>query len=149
MSVLAAPVAYADSVGTTGYEVSRIAGLLVSVLYIVDYLTVITIGLAFLYFFWGLIEYIRKESSSGELEKAKNRMFFGVLAIFVIFSMWGIVFFLRWVFFGGPIDNTGIQGFRLPQGTPESPRAPLNNPKRDDHIIIGEPDDEDHLRGAE
>ena len=109
----AVPVAYADAASD---EVYRIAFLLRDIVVIVDYLIIISIGLAFLYFFWGLAVFIRKESESGDLEKGKNRMIWGVLAIFVMTSVWGIVYFLELVLLGGRIGYTGIESFRLPEG---------------------------------
>ncbi len=59
---------------------------------IVKILIPVTFGLAILAFFWGVALYI----FGGEQDKevAKKRMLWGVIAIFVIASIWGIVRFL-------------------------------------------------------
>ena len=54
------------------------------------------ITLALIYFFWGLISYI----GSGDEDKAKARdiMIYGVLSLFVMVSIWGIIRLLQSTF---------------------------------------------------
>jgi hypothetical protein len=58
---------------------------------IVQALTPIVVALALLYFFWGLAKYIL--ASGDEVDKAKGRdiMIWGIVALFVMVSVWGIV----------------------------------------------------------
>lgn len=60
--------------------------------------------LAILAFFWGLIQYL----FSGEEMKAEGlkKMFYGVIAIFVMVSIWGIIKLLQNTF--GVTQNTSI-----------------------------------------
>lgn len=51
-------------------------------------------GAALLVFFWGLIEYISQSGSGEEVEESKRRMIWGVLGLFVITAVWGIVYFI-------------------------------------------------------
>ena len=111
-SALVPPVVYAVS-GSAEAEVNRVFGLIAGLLLIVDYLTAIAVGVTFLYFFWGLTEYIRKESSSGELEKAKNKMVWGALGVFVVVSVWSIIYIFEAIFLGGAIGSTDIETIRL------------------------------------
>ena len=64
----------------------NIVGLLVNTL------ITIVIALAFFYFFWNLVKYIRDEEGKDE---AKTKMGYSLGAIFVIVTLWGIVSFLR------------------------------------------------------
>jgi len=49
--------------------------------------------LALLFFFWGVAKYIW--SAGGEKEEGKKIMIWGVIALFVMSSVWGLVYFLR------------------------------------------------------
>ena len=57
--------------------------------------TLITVaaGLVFLYFFWGVVQYIRQNDAT--LEEAKKKIGWGIVGIFVLVSMWGLVYLLR------------------------------------------------------
>ena len=50
-------------------------------------------SLALLFFFWGLAKYIW--SVGTEKEEGKKIMVWGVIALFVMSSVWGLVFFIR------------------------------------------------------
>lgn len=50
-------------------------------------------ALCLLYFFWGVAKYI-KEVGQGK-EEGKRIMVWGVVGIFVAFSIWGIIAFLQ------------------------------------------------------
>ncbi|MEX2369193.1 MAG: hypothetical protein WD552_02245 [Candidatus Paceibacterota bacterium] len=51
-------------------------------------------SLALLLFFWGLVEYVTKAGSGAEVEASKQRMTWGVVGVFVIVAIWGIVAFV-------------------------------------------------------
>ncbi len=72
----------------------------------------IIIALAVLYFVWGIAKYIKDSASEGAQEEAKNIMLWGVIVIFVMVSMWGLVAILTRTFGitpgGGPPIN-GIE----------------------------------------
>lgn len=51
-------------------------------------------GIAFLLFFWGVAKFILSAGEANELEKGRQMMIWGVLAIFVLVSFWGIIRFL-------------------------------------------------------
>lgn len=51
-------------------------------------------GAALVVFFWGLIQYISQSGSGEEVEESKRRMIWGVLGLFVIAAVWGIVYFI-------------------------------------------------------
>lgn len=53
-------------------------------------------GLCLLYFFWGMAKYVRS-GAGGEkaAEEGKRVMIWGVVALFVVSSIWGIISFIR------------------------------------------------------
>ncbi len=56
-------------------------------------------GIALFFFFWGIVTFIFKESvGDGAREQAKKRMVWGVVALFVLTSVWGIVGFIGSIF---------------------------------------------------
>lgn len=59
------------------------------------------ITLAIVIFFWGLIKYLWSISSE-EAHKGLSTMFFGIIAIFIMVSVWGIVALLQ--------NSFGIRG---------------------------------------
>lgn len=54
--------------------------------------------LATLYFFWGLTQFILKADDEDARTGAKNIMIWGVVAVFVMISFWGLVGFLSRTF---------------------------------------------------
>jgi hypothetical protein len=69
-------------------------------------------SLCLLYFFWGMAKYIRS-GAGGEsaVEEGKRIMVWGVVALFVVTSIWGIIAFIR--------SELGI---------PIKPNAPISTP---------------------
>lgn len=59
--------------------------------------------LAFLYFVWGLVEFIRQAEDEGAREQGRQRMIWGVVGLFAIVSVWGLVNVLVETF---NLDNT-------------------------------------------
>ena len=67
-----------------------------SVLAFVSTSTVIIVGLAFLFFFYGLAKYILKgESDEKAKTDSKKTMVWSVIAIFVLTTIWGLIAFVR------------------------------------------------------
>jgi len=53
-------------------------------------------ALCLLYFFWGVAKYIRKGAGSEkEAGEGKHIMIWGIVGLFVVSCVWGIVFFIR------------------------------------------------------
>lgn len=48
-------------------------------------------GIALLIFFWGLVKYIYNSSDAKAHGDGKDLIIWGLVAIFVIFSLWGII----------------------------------------------------------
>jgi hypothetical protein len=78
---------------------------------IVQTLTGLVVALSLLYFFWGLAQFILHTGGGKEQEEAKGKMFWGIIALFVMVSVWGLVRFLQNSFVGtdtSAIDVTNI-----------------------------------------
>ena len=74
----------------------------------------IVFGLAVLYFFWGLIQFIQKAGDEHEREAGKQRMLWGIIALFVIVSIFGI---LQWVGNTLGIEQGGLMDYLGGGGT--------------------------------
>jgi hypothetical protein len=73
----------------------------------------IVIGLALLVFLWGVLRYLFSKDDTAKGE-ARNFMMWGIVALFVMVSVWGIVTILSQTIFGTtPID--------VPPTTPKVP----------------------------
>lgn len=58
----------------------------------------IAITLALVYFMWGVVQYVLSSDSAEERKKSKEVMFWGVISMFVIVSVWGIVLAFKKLF---------------------------------------------------
>lgn len=63
----------------------------------------ILVGLAILAFFWGLVRYIWSQGSDGKIE-AKKVMLYSLVAVFVMVSLYGIIYLAQSTF---GVDQTG------------------------------------------
>ncbi len=62
---------------------------------IIQLLTQIAFAAALLFFFWGMAKFILHAGDESGREEGKEVMKWGIVALFVIFSIWGIVAFIR------------------------------------------------------
>ena len=76
---------------------SNLLALLNLIQTIVGRLIPILVAVALIYFIWGLLQFIL--SAGGEDHEAgKTKMWWGIIALFVIVSIWGIVAYIGNVF---------------------------------------------------
>lgn len=69
------------------------------------------IGLAIVFFFWGLIRYIYKSGDAKGRALGRQTIIWGLIGLFVLFTLWGLVRLLQSaVFLGSPAQQ-------LQQGT--------------------------------
>ncbi len=73
------------------------------ILGVLNSLVPIIIGLTLLVFLWGLARFILAAGDEKKLEAGKSLMIWGVIGLFVMVSVWGIVNILYGSFFGGSI----------------------------------------------
>jgi hypothetical protein len=67
-------------------------------------------ALCLLYFFWGVTKYIKEGASSDKAaEEGRRIMTWGVVGLFVAFSIWGIIKFIQGEFQINPIEKATIQ----------------------------------------
>lgn len=62
----------------------------------------IVMGLALLGFFWGLAKYIFSQGNEKSTMEGKKVMLYGLVALFVMVSVWGIIGFFQ--------RDLGVQG---------------------------------------
>jgi uncharacterized membrane protein len=55
-------------------------------------LVTLIIGLALLYFLWGLVKFISASGDESEVTKGKSAMLWGIIALFIMISIQGIVY---------------------------------------------------------
>ncbi len=68
---------------------------------------------ALVVFFWGLVKYINSLSSEKDRQDGKNLMIWGVVALFVMVSVWGLVNLLQGTFLGG-VSTTPFPVISMP-----------------------------------
>jgi hypothetical protein len=69
---------------------------------IINPLIVLLVGLSLLSFFWGLTVFIHKSGDTKSHEAGKNLMKWGLVAFFIMFSIYGILRFFYNDFFSDP-----------------------------------------------
>ena len=84
---LAPALAFAQTLGNLETLVESIGNLVGLALPIV-------VGIALLAFFWGLVKYIFAQGNEESKADAKKIMLWGVIALFVMVSVWGLVRFI-------------------------------------------------------
>jgi len=77
---------------------TTIQGLIGIIVGILRLLVPVVIALALLYFFWGLAKFILRADDEAEREKGKQIMLWGIIALFVILTIWGIIAVLQTTF---------------------------------------------------
>lgn len=55
----------------------------------------VVVALALVYFFWGLAQYILNSANEEKKKEGRNIMIWGVLALFIMVSVWGIINVMR------------------------------------------------------
>jgi len=75
-------------------DLSNITRLISAIQNIVNTLLPILVTIALLVFFWGLIQYIRSANDPEAANNGKSIMIAGIIALFVMVSVWGIVGFI-------------------------------------------------------
>src|SRR3989344_2571306 len=84
---LAPALAFAQSLGNIETLVSSIGR-------VVDLALPIVVALALLGFFWGLVKFIFAQGNEESKADAKKIMLWGLIALFVMVSVWGLVGFI-------------------------------------------------------
>ena len=93
------------TIGNTGMNsgAGGFGGIVGVVLGLLNFLVIILIGLAVLYFLWGVFRYVKSEQDSDRQEAVKT-IGYGLIIIFVMVSLWSLVSIL------GKTFNLGYNG---------------------------------------
>lgn len=67
---------------------------------IASFVVPVLFALALLAFFWGLSKFILNAGNEEKRNQGKQTLIWGSIALFIIFSIWGILFMLQNTFFG-------------------------------------------------
>ena len=70
-------------------------GFITSIMSIVNLLITLVAAIALLAFMWGLVKFIFKLGSEADIEGGRNLMKWGLIALFVMVSVWGIIRFFQ------------------------------------------------------
>lgn len=70
-----------------------IFSIILNIKFALDLLVPVVISLALIYFIWGIIQYVIAQSEETKAD-AKTHIIYGVIAMFVIVSIWGITNFI-------------------------------------------------------
>ena len=70
-------------------EVTRLLGLIIPIIF----------GLAFIVFLWGMFQYIRAADEGGK-EEGRNKIIYGIIGLFVMVAVWGLVKVVQETFLG-------------------------------------------------
>ncbi len=70
-------------------------GLIQNILAILDLIVILIIALALVFFLWGVAKFILNAGDPEEQNKGKSIMFWGIIALFVMVAVWGLVNFLE------------------------------------------------------
>ena len=86
--------------------------------YIINPAILVIFAAGFLLFFWGLVQFIMDLNSGGEHEEGKQHMLWGVVGMFVMASVYGIIALLDNTFdlgaFSATPDMSRWQDINLP-----------------------------------
>lgn len=82
-----------------------LAGVINVIGSLVTQLTPLVVALALLFFFWGLAMFILAAGDKDKKDKGKAVMVWGVIALFIMVSVWGIISVVRETF---GLQNTQI-----------------------------------------
>ena len=109
-------------------NLTNIENLIRSVGRLIQLLLPIFVTIALLVFFYGLILYIREANDPEKAKEGKSIMIYGIIALFVMVSVWGIVRFIGVALnidAGRTIPVPGVEGF--PGGSGDSQNRPPSN----------------------
>lgn len=79
----------ASAQGTT------LENIFTQILGLINIVAGLIVALAVVYFLWGVAKYVGSQGDASAREEARNTMIWGIIAIFVMVSVWGLVNLLR------------------------------------------------------
>ncbi|MES2213483.1 MAG: hypothetical protein V4473_01420 [Patescibacteria group bacterium] len=106
-----AALSFAPVMAFAAADLSGISALIDSLKVIVNKIIPLLFGVAIIYFFWGLITYIRSAGDPKKADEGKSIMIWGVIALFVMVAIYGL---LNWL-----AGATGITPGATPPAIPQ------------------------------
>lgn len=115
-SLVLAAAAFLPAVASA-QQTSGFRNLLVQAHGILDQLIPLVIGLAVLVFLWGVLQYVVSKGADDKA-MARSTMLYGILGLFVMVSVWGLVGLLSQTIFGNRAVNQPLPspGIPVPNG---------------------------------
>ena len=87
--------------GTTGPVYCDLKEIIYTVIYYIEQLIVVIFALSLITFLWGVFKYtILSQGDEKQTVEAKNVIFYGIIGLFVMVSVWGILKVIQKSFFG-------------------------------------------------
>ncbi|NQV88585.1 MAG: hypothetical protein HQ402_03485 [Parcubacteria group bacterium] len=80
------------------FAISNVQDLLVAVLTLINLVIPVVFGLALIVFFYGVAKFVFKSREGDEdaIKEGKSLMLWGVISIFVMGSLWGVIYFIQY-----------------------------------------------------
>jgi len=79
-------------------DFSYLDDFFINTLGVIDTVVPVLIALALLFFLWGLVVFIAQSGNEQATTQGKQKMIWGLIALFVLVSVWGIVNILIGIF---------------------------------------------------
>ncbi len=79
---------------TFAQSLGNLTQLVSSLKTLVNNILPLLLAVAVMYFFWGLVTFIRSAGDPKKVDEGKSIMIWGILALFIMISLWGI---LNWL----------------------------------------------------
>jgi hypothetical protein len=95
-------------------QITNFQALVATIADVIEALIPVLIGLAILAFFWGLVRFVFAAGDEEARERGKKIMIWGIIAIFIMIALWGIINFL--------LDTFGLDPAR--RQAPTAPTVP-------------------------
>jgi len=86
-------------------QINTVKDLLTAITSLIALLIPLAYGLALLFFLWGIAKFIFKAGDEKAKEEGKRLMIWGIVGLFVITSIWGIIAVFRYDLLGVPTRN--------------------------------------------
>lgn len=113
ISKILALVAFVPGVALADFTLasSNFSGIIMQAVGLVKLVIPILMGLATLVFVWGLAKFILNSGSASEVQAGRNYIFWGLIALFCLLSVSGIISFIQYQF---GFDSLTVTGILLP-----------------------------------
>lgn len=92
-------IAFATHVYSHYSTSSNLTDIIFLFINLIDQALIVVVALALLFFLWGLMKFILNADNEEKRKEGKSVMIWGIIALFVMISVWGIVGILVNTFF--------------------------------------------------